>query len=154
MTIVAYDGREMAADSGCWSGGREQTVPFPKITRAPDGSLLAASGKLADSWHTRQWTLAGMPSDAKPTFEGTGDDEPYIIMVKPDGSCWFAKGSLSFTPEPYPVCTGEGNASHFCEGAMAAGKSASEAIALTIKNHQSAAGPVQIEYPRHELMVA
>lgn len=148
MTIIAYKDGVMAADSGCWSSGREQIVPFPKITRAPDGSLLGLAGKLHDSWLLRQWVLAGMPQDAKPEFKGRReptDDEPYILMAKPDGSLWFATGDLVFAPDPQPSATGAGPACNFCEGAMEAGMTAGDAVALAIRHFEGAGGTVQIE---------
>ena len=144
MTIIAFKDGIMAADSVCWSGGRAQPVPFPKITRAPDGSLVALAGKLHDSWLLRKWVLAGMP-DEKPAFTGVGEDEPYILMAKPDGSLWFSKANLDFAPEPQPSCMGAGNASTFCEGAMEAGLSAYDAVKLTIRHHDGAGGEAQVE---------
>ena len=147
MTVLCYDGITMAADSGAWSSSSQQTVPFPKITRAPDGSLAGLAGKLSDSWWLREWMLAGMPENAKPVFTGKDDDEPHIMMVRPDRSCWFARGSLRFTPHPWPTCVGEESAAAFCEGVMATGASAAEAVRLAAMHCQSALDPVQIERP-------
>jgi hypothetical protein len=145
MTIIAYKSGEMAADSGMWNGGRVTIVPFPKITTAHDGSLWALTGKANDSWLLRTWILSGMPKDKLPDFIGKGDDEPHIIQAKTDGTLWSSRGNLRFCPTAEQGCWGEGDAAHFCEGAMEAGLSAGEAVSLTIKHHCYAHGEVQIE---------
>jgi len=146
VTIVAFKSGTMAADSACWSNGLSQSVPFAKITRAPDGSLIAMCGKLHDAWLLREWTLAGMPDDAKPTFRGKDDDAPSILMARPDGSLWFARDDLIFAPEPQPCCIGADYAAMFCEGALEAGASAEVAVAATIRRHDDAGGSVQVEH--------
>ena len=146
MTIIAFKSGVMAADGACWSNGLIQTVPFPKITRAPDGSLLGMAGKLHDSYLLSQWVRAGMPHDAKPEFRGKDDDAPHILMAKPDGSLWFSLGDLVFSPEPQPCCVGEGHASMFCEGCMEGGMSAADAVSATIRRHDSAGEPLQVEH--------
>ena len=145
MTVIAYKNREMAADTGMWNGSREVPSPFPKITRGKDGSLWALTGKAHDSWFLREWVLAGMDADKPPAFEGKNDDTPSVMLVKPDGTLWSAHGSWRFTPSAGQGCWGYDDASHFCEGAMEAGLSAGEAVALTIKHHIYAGGEVHVE---------
>jgi hypothetical protein len=139
MTIIAYKNREMAADSSMWP------APFPKITRGSDGSLWALTGKALDSWLLREWVLDGMDFTAPPTFEGKDDDTPSIILAKPDGSLWSARGSWRFMPTATQGCWGADDASNFCERAMEAGLSAGEAVSLTILHHDSAGGIAQVE---------
>lgn len=145
MTVIVYDGRELAADSGAWSSVSQQKVPFPKITRAPDGSLVAMAGKLSDAWWLREWVLSGMSPGTPPEFQGKDDEAPYIALVKPDGTMWFAKGNVRFSPMPFPAAVGAETPCAFCEGAMAAGASAGEAVALAAVNCEAVLGPVQIE---------
>jgi hypothetical protein len=145
MTIIAYKNSEMASDGGMWNGGREVPCPFPKITRGKDGSLWALTGKACDSWFLREWVLAGMDASVPPVFEGKDDDTPSVILAKPDGTLWSARGSLRFCPTANRGCWGAEDAAHFCEGAMEAGLAAGEAVALTIKHHLYAAGDVQLE---------
>ena len=145
MTVIACKDGVMAADSACWSNGLIQPVPRLKIIRTNDGALIAMAGKLHDSYLLRLWVEAGMPDTAKPAFRGKDDDEPHILLAEPDGTLWFSTGDLVFAPEPQPVCIGEAYAAQFCEGAMEAGFSAPEAVAATIKRHDSAAGSVQVE---------
>lgn len=145
MTIIAYKDNVMASDRGMWNGSREAPCSFPKITRGSDGSLWALTGKACDSWFLREWVLAGMDQEHPPEFEGEGEDAASVILAKSDGSLWSSKGKWRFSPTAKSGCWGISDASHFCEGAMEAGMSAPDAVALTIRHHLYAAGSPQIE---------
>lgn len=145
MTVIAIKDGVMVADADCFESGGRMPVPFPKISRAADGRCFGMAGKLSDSWRLSEWVKAGAKEDAKPNFEGQGDDIPYVLMGKPDGSAWFAKADLEFTPLPIPHALGERTASTFCEGAMHAGLSAEAALRLTIKHCVYVGGEVQVE---------
>lgn len=145
LTIIAYKDGEMAADCGMWNGTREVRVPFPKITRAADGSLWAASGKAQDAWFLREWVIAGADMGNLPEFIGKDDERPSVIMAKSDGSLWSCQGELRLAPCAPVGCWGAGDASHFCEGALEAGLSAGDAVRLTIQHHLYAGIDVQIE---------
>jgi hypothetical protein len=152
MTIIAYKDGILAADGGMWNEGHEVATPFPKITRGSDGSLWAIAGKVHNAWFLRDWVERGMDHDQPPPFDHNDrDDYPNVIWVKPDGSMWAAHGEWRFAflgrrgSDAAEGCWGEGNASAFCEGAMAAGLSAAEAVALTIRQHVWASGAVQVE---------
>jgi hypothetical protein len=144
MTIIAYKDGIMAADSACWSDGYTQEVPYPKLTRSPGGSVVGMAGHLGDAWLLREWVLAGMPEDRKPDFGGTEEEQPDVMMAKGDGTLWFARGALRFSPVPQPKCIGGRAAANFVEGAIAAGASAEEAVRLAIQYHQWAGGSVQV----------
>lgn len=136
----------MVADGGDWNGGIVRQVAFPKITRAPDGSLWGATGSAGDCYLLREWVLAGCDMKAKPFFVGKDDEQIGIVMAKPDGSLWGGAASLALRPCPAPAAYGAPSASCFCEGAMQAGLSASEAMRLTIENCEWAFGEMQVEH--------
>jgi hypothetical protein len=144
MTVIAYKDGIMVADSGTWSEGIVYEVPFPKLTRSPSGCVLGLAGKLSDAWLLRQWVLGDMPKDHKPEFSGKDQEEPAVLMARPDGSLWRSGGALRFCPEPLPSCAGEITAASFVEGAMAAGASAEEAVRLAIQHNCWAAGTPQV----------
>ena len=148
MTIIAYKDGVLAADSGTWSDGRCQRCAFPKITRGPDGSLWALTGKEADAWFLREWVLAGADEAKPPTFLEKGDDAPCVILVRPDDRLWSIKFEWRATLTVQRGCWGEPSAAHFCEGAMEAGLSAPEAVELTTRHHTYAMAPVQVERVR------
>ena len=156
MTIIAFKSGVMAADSGMWNHGRVIKCGFPKITRGADESLWFMAGKAFNVFYLREWVLAGMDHGSPPVFMKDPDEtDDYISSVgwaKPDGSLWIAlSGIWRFSCLGLPGtdaaqgCWGEGNAATFCEGAMAAGLSAPEAVALTIRSHTWAHGDVQVE---------
>lgn len=153
LTIIAYKDGILAADSGVWNANHVTHVPFPKITRGADGSLWAMAGKMSDAWSLRVWVLAGMDHDNPPIFDTDKDnDHPNLFMVKPDGGLWMLRAPWRFVfggAQDQPAaqgCWGENDASTFCEGAMAAGLSAPDAVALTIRHHTYAHGEVQVEH--------
>jgi len=69
MTIIAWDGRTLAADSSTTIGNTIEQRPDSKITVLPDGRAFAAAGASADVQRFRAWMA--------------GDGRPPPIMVEP-----------------------------------------------------------------------
>ena len=148
MSIVVVKNDVMAADTSAWAGSLRDISPVPKIVRAPSGTLYGAAGRMRDLYQLRLWVLAGEPAYNQPTFgpSGGSDDSPlFILRLDPDGSVWFATGSVRFCPEVPMTAVGYGNAAMFAMGAMAAGASAAHAVALTIRGVEFTGGDVQYE---------
>jgi len=143
MTIIAVKDDVMAADSVANAGGRLYPVLVPKIARGPNG-IAGATGSTSDCVAFLAWFAAGECGD-KPAYTGAGDEEMQAIVLRPDGTLWrYGAKELPFqVTNPYAV--GGGYAWSFCEGAMLAGKSAEEAVALTIEHFSTVGGKVQVE---------
>lgn len=144
MTIIAVKAGVMAADSeSVDKSGLRSPMPFPKIFRGP-GGLVGMTGTLADIWRIGKWFESGEPQQ-KPGNLKEGDEGVGIIILRPDGVVWHGDERLDFWPGENPSTTGLSTACYFCEGAMAAGMSAEEAVRLTIGRVSHIGGPVQVE---------
>lgn len=139
MTTIAYKNGIMACDS-CWTGDEMHEVSQNKIVRLSSGALLGGSG---DNDSREIYTLLDKVRTAKhlPTrtqlavlrasFSG--------LLVLPNGSIF--KISADFGEKEsdsdygiWPVgrrgIAAAGTGCHFAIGAMVAGKSAAEAVAI------------------------
>ena len=145
MTIIAYKDGMMAADSCSFSGGRKYPVPEPKIVRSALG-LFGAAGRDSDCWLGRSWFRSGAAQgQEQPNFSKDEHDPVEFLWVKPDWSVWWADDRLQFTPYAFPACIGESSVVSFTEGAMMAGLSAPDAVALAIRHCVWVGGEVQVE---------
>lgn len=144
MTIIAFKNGVMAADSEMSGGGLRYRVIVPKIARGP-GGLAGAVGASSDCVALLQWFAAGEIPEDRPVFVETGDEAVEALVARPDGTLWriFSKHFPLQVEEPYAL--GGGHAWSFCEGAMKSGKSAEQAVRLTIKNFSTVGGKVQVE---------
>lgn len=146
MTIIAVKNGIMAADSeSVTSGGLRAPMPFPKITRGP-GGLIGMTGAVSDMWAVSQWFVAGEKQDEKPPGLKTGEQGIGAIILRPDGVVWHGDERLTFWRGENPSTTGLSTACYFCEGAMAAGLSAEDAVRLAIGRVDMIGGPVQVEH--------
>ena len=144
MTIIAVKDGVMAADSeAVTEQGFRSPMPFGKIFRGP-GGLIGMTGTVRDLWVVGKWFEEGEPSE-KPTGLKTGEQGVSIIILRRDLVVWHGNETLDFWPGENPSTTGMGTACYFCEGAMAAGLSAEEAVRLTISRVDSIGGTVQVE---------
>lgn len=143
MTTIAFRDGVLAADSQVTCGAvRDGTAK--KIGRTPDGRLWAFTGKLRFMEAWREWCEAPAGS--------TGPDAPRLpeiddstgILISPDGVVreWWGDGWV--VNNSSPVAWGSG--SELALGAMAAGASAEEAVAIAIRLHIESSGPINIEH--------
>jgi hypothetical protein len=146
VTIIAVKDGAMAADSeSVTNRGLRSPMPFPKITRGP-GGLIGMTGALSDMWAVSQWFAGGEKLEDKPTSLKQGEEGVGIIILRPDGVVWRGDERLIFWKGENPSTTGMSTACYFCEGAMAAGLSAEDAVRLTISRVDMIGGPVQVEH--------
>ena len=144
MTIIAAHAGVMVADSGEFAGARRQPLPFPKITRLPDGGLVACCGVADDSYAFRDWAAAGFSKEDRPTL--TKDEDCFrALHMRPDGSTRIFYGTDRSHETAQPVTIGETTACTFVEGAMAAGASVEGAVRLACERCVWVAAPVQVE---------
>lgn len=126
MTIVAWDGKTLAADRMTSYGNTPVRRDLPKVFRVRrpgDGRvfLYGACGSSADTYAYWQWLLGKC---AQPTFKDLG-----ILMVDDTRQVWVCDERLMW--EPHCAQTwGIGSGVDYALGAMAAGASAREAVLI------------------------
>jgi ATP-dependent protease HslVU (ClpYQ) peptidase subunit len=150
MTVIAVKDGIMAADSMATRGGMRHNMPtaYPKIIRAPDGSLVGYSGGVPKCYALAEWVKKGMDFGDHPPFAHEDSDMGMdALWLKADGTLWRLCFDYTVYPldgdEPYTI--GEIDAASFTEGAMWAGLSAEDAIQLAAMRCLYANGEVQVE---------
>lgn len=147
MTVIAYKAGYMAADTCSFSGGIRYRAMHPKISKGTLG-LFGAAGRGSDCVLAHEWFLRGMQEVARPQFSEDKDEPLAVIWVRPNGTVWWGDHRLSWSQVPEPSVIGTGDAATFTEGAMHAGLSAADAVALAIKHCVWVGGGVQVEHLR------
>jgi hypothetical protein len=149
MTIIAVSGREMACD-GVSSLGSLLLPMAPgetKIVRAPDGSLVGASGSGGDCQRLRNWATNGMSWEAFPRLTHRPvdqEDSIHWLWLKPDGTLWFgdAIGNVHEVSNPFSI--GFSHACSFVDGALAAGANLHQAVTMACERHAFLRPPVSM----------
>ena len=97
MTVIAWDGKTLAADKMDCSVGYGYTVT--KVHRLHDGSLAAISGDGDHAMALLQWldTPPDFPGRCFP--EAQKDNETSALLIRPNGSVW----SYGKTPHPQRI---------------------------------------------------
>ena len=143
MTTIAYKSGVMAADSGTWLSNVAYRTGN-KLAVGPDGSLHGVTGNAADGCTYLRWVTDGMKGDApKPTETDPkeGRSSFMALVVLPDRvRLWTAHG---FEEHERPAHFAIGAGSEMAIGAMAAGATAEEAIAIVADNSEYARLPVR-----------
>jgi len=123
MTVIAWDGRTLAADKRATSVGLARTVT--KIQRHGD-CLLAMTGDWDVAAEIRAWFKAGaVPSDF-PTK--AREDLSSLIVIRRDGVDLYSTGPYPMPIESEKVAFGSGR--DFAEAAMHLGCTAIEAVSV------------------------
>lgn len=150
MTIIAVHGRMMVADSASFSGGLQYTVRIPKITRAPDGSLVGAAGASCQTQCLKRWVQAGMNFDVlpkMPTLEKDDEDNAIAwLWLRPDGHVFIGDVRMDFYEGPNSYSIGYRDACNFWQGAVTATNDPIAALKLAIANCVYLGGEPQVEY--------
>lgn len=153
MTIIATDGRTMVSDTYCFSEHFLSST-FPKIVRAPDGSLVGASGLVADCHALREWVIAGMDFKNPPTLaepfnpDRERDTSVDWMWLKVDGTVWRGLATMATYPQKPPTSIGMHTATVVVETAMALGVPIVRAVEFAIDRCNGIGGEVQIEHLR------
>lgn len=123
MTIVAWDGKSLAADRLADAGGMKRTTT--KIFRF-DGGLFGGCGSTSKCLEMFEWIKLGENPRTCPEYQRT-DDYQGIIVVRNDKSVWlWGQG-----PHPYRLedpFTAIGSGRDFAIAAMHLGKNAYGAV--------------------------
>lgn len=138
MTIVAWDGTTLAADTQADASGVRASVT--KIFRLTDGSLFAGSGSLDQVLEMRNWVDKGASAEDFPSTQRDKDDwQPCINITK--------NGVYRYERTPFPIkfnCAyfTEGSGSYFATAALHLGKNAVEAVQVAIDLCPSCGGSI------------
>jgi ATP-dependent protease HslVU (ClpYQ) peptidase subunit len=125
VTVIAWDGKTLAADKMACSAGYGYTVT--KVHRLRDGGIAAFAGDGDGAMALLAWLNAAQNPAAYP--EAQKDNDTSALVIRPDGSVW----SYGKTPYPQRIeCEryGMGHGRDFALAAMHCGKSAREAVDL------------------------
>lgn len=139
MTTVATDGRSMAADQLAQDSGGLVVAFRPKIKRLADGRIVGMAGSAYDFEPFCAWLEAGGDPAAVPKLY----EKSETLVLHPNGEVWtYSDGGQPLKDELLPTAIGSG-----CElaiGAMEAGATPAEAVAISCKRHTGSAGPIDV----------
>ena len=129
MTVIAWDGKTLAADKLICFGATNGTVT--KIQRFGD-CLVGLAGDFAIGTELLEWFKAGADPDNYPQSNRSFESGASLILIKPDKTVW------KYENAPYPFKL-EGDFFAFGSGdesalvAMEAGCDAKRAVEITCK---------------------
>lgn len=122
MTVIAWDGRTLAADKRAVSGGGiARTVT--KIERH-GACLIAITGDWDTGAEMREWFKAGADIERFPPK--ARDDRSTMIVINPDGIRTWATGPYPMAIEQGRCCWGSGR--DFAEAVLFIGYDARKAV--------------------------
>ncbi len=126
MTVIAWDGKTLAADKRTSIGGLHATTT--KVRRI-DGCLVAGCGTVSMVREVIEWLVEGCDPKTFPASCRDGDNGPSVLVVGPDGAL------SQYENGPYPLLIENkqwaiGIGRDFALAAMRLGKTASEAVEI------------------------
>lgn len=143
MTVVAWDGRYVAADSLEVSGSSRCTKPVQKI-EVREGTVYAVSGAAGLHKPLIDWihNHAADP-EKKPVVHEQHQDTTVIVWR--DGRCFAYDLKMPYPVEYFaPEAWGCSSAAHHVIGAMDSGVNARTAVERVIIRNAAVGGPVQV----------
>ena len=126
MTVIAWDGRTLAADKAAVDNGTIRTLT--KIRRGRNGELMAAAGSSQMSERLYVWYMAGADADKFPDNEAKCS---FLVIQKDGKQLLFDGGPFPDVYEDKFIAIGSGRA--FAIGAMAVGADARQAVEIAIQ---------------------
>lgn len=136
MTTIATDGRSMAGDGRITRGSLITGGEALKIFRLSDGSLLGGAGD-ADAVHElREWLDKGGCAKRPKT------PNVHMLHLWANGECWIHCDNHSATKTGLPTAIGSGD--HLAIGAMEAGATPEEAVAIAAKRDVNTGGRITV----------
>lgn len=126
MTVIAWDGKTLAADRMGDASGLKRTTT--KIRRF-DGGLFGSSGAASRGAEMFAWIAAGADPDSVPAFQLVPDDYQTVMVVRNDGTVWlYGCSAYPFQMEDPFHAIGSGR--DFAMAAMYLGHDARAAVAV------------------------
>jgi hypothetical protein len=137
MTVVATDGKTIAADSLTTFGYERSGQPAQKIV-CKGGKIYAYAGVTCLFPVLIDWHLKGADPGSMPKM---GDEEWSMLVIDRDGMNLYSSA-------PYPLKVAApfaiGNAANFALGALALGVSSKAAVEVAIKLSTVCGGEIQV----------
>lgn len=127
MTVIAWDGKTLAADKQVEWQGLPRTVT--KIFRVGN-VLVGVSGDGAQGMDMIEWLRNGQKAEDFPAAQRDEKQWATVVVVREDGAVWVYER----TPTPMRLedkCYATGHGRDFAMAAMYLGKSAREAVEIT-----------------------
>lgn len=128
MTVVAWDGKTLAADKRTSFGGMHATTT--KVHRMPDGSIVGCAGNTAQIYEMLNWLKTGADADKLPNAQRDAKECVSMLVIRPDGTIH----QYENTPHPMTIenkMWAIGSGRDFAYAAMHLGRSAIQAVELT-----------------------
>lgn len=128
MTTIVYRNGILAADTRAYSGDKTPVGSKTKIHQLEDGTLVGISTtNVGGDSLLLDWVRRGSPipatSDLKP-------DTFMMLMVKTDGTVWYANDNLAWSGPLRAEFFAIGSGNQFALGALAAGADALQAVRI------------------------
>lgn len=135
MTTIATDGKSMAGDTQTNAGGYI-TRFAPKVHRLADGRIFGGCGVTTDNLKFKAWMEGGDRVDLTDDFCG--------LILNPDGTVDWIDKNLTLVRMIIPMAVGTGDM--MAIGAMLAGKSAAESVAIACQRDRNSGGEITVEH--------
>lgn len=124
MTVVAWDGKTLAADKRAVCAGAHCTTT--KLRRIASGEVLAWTGDQDAGELLAKWYAEGADVERWPEFQKDKDDWCRLIVAGSSGVRWYERKPVSVRVEDRFAAWGSGR--DFALAAMHLGKTAREAV--------------------------
>ena len=125
MTVIAWDGKSIAADRQEQIGYLHFTTA--KMQRTKAGEVMAGAGKASKVGVMMEWYNSGADRDKYPEFQ-SGDDFVLLVVVDKYGCRVYERESLPIRHDDDFVAWGMG--AEVAMGAMGHGATAKEAVLI------------------------
>lgn len=141
MTVIATDGHSVAADSLMCYGTERAAQPAEKIIRR-DGRIFAVSG-IGIPHVLIEWFQSGADPEKAPKL---GNDGFWgLLVVEADGRMSYLTSTMPYSqPAAPPFVLGSGG--EYALGAMHAGATPAEAVAISCKLDVHCGGDIVVMY--------
>lgn len=131
MTVVAWDGKTLAADKQSTSNGLKRKLT--KIYKLPNGHLVGATGGSLDckkyvEWYEKVCDTTDDSTVYIPTW--SGDNTPWLMVVTPWKGVYMYTGGDAFIDYSENDIFAIGSGAEYALGAMRAGATAEEAVLI------------------------
>jgi len=149
MTVIAWDGRTVAADSLNCYGSSRAVAPVRKL-RERNGIVFGLTGSGALFEPMIAWYLAGADPKNVPSCGDSYKSTVLLVFTKDNAS--FYKIEMPYPDEISPP-DAWGAGSDFAIGAMEVGADAKTAVEAAIRREAYTGGPVLV-FDLHELGIS
>lgn len=123
MTVIAWDGKTIAADRQCTTGGMRSTAK--KLFRVHTGEVIALLGDWSRAMAVKDWYVRGGDPKLYPDFQ-LGEDWVRVVVLRDDGLWTYEHTPFPIRIEDEFIAYGAG--AEFAMGAMAMGADARRAV--------------------------